>query len=53
MADKILIILGTLIIAVLLTILLLDFEGEYKILVNILSISGFIIMIVQYFYPKK
>ena len=53
MIDKIIIILGTLIIAILLTILLFNFEGEYKILVNILSISGFIIMIIQYFYPKK
>lgn len=53
MIDKILVILGSLIIAILLTIFLLDYHTEYKLFISILSLSGFIIMIIQYLFPKK
>lgn len=53
MIDKILIILGSLIIAILLTVFLVDYQEEYKLFISILSLSGFMIMIIQYLYPKK
>ncbi len=48
MAERILIILGSLIIAILVTLGVMEYEQEYEILIGILSISGFTIMIIQF-----